>query len=137
MGTDTLLNLDKPVIFFDANCLLCSRFVKILLRNDHHKLYFAGFNSLAARKLLTDDLRHNPPTVVFYSSKELLVKSEAIFAILLHLRYPWPLFTVFSILPLSFNNLIYDWVARNRLRWFGRSESCFLPKPAQKSRFLD
>jgi predicted DCC family thiol-disulfide oxidoreductase YuxK len=137
MGASSLLASGKEVVFFDTDCLLCSRFVKLLLKNDRQKLCYAGFNSNIAKALLPEDLRMQPKTVLFYGDGKLLLKSKAVFMIIKRLRFPWPLFGVFVILPHTFNDAVYDWVAGNRILWFGRSNSCFLPAPDQKSRFFE
>ena len=137
MGANTLLATDKSIVFFDANCLLCSRFVKILLKFDRQNFYYSSFQTEIATKLLPEDLRLEPETIVFYQGKELLFKSSAIFKIIGHLSFPWTILGVFSILPTSFADMVYNWLARNRLAWFGRSESCFLPTADQKSRFFE
>ena len=79
LGADFLLAATKPIVFFDSNCLLCSRVVKILLKNDQQKLYYAGFETAIARKLLPENLHHEPQTIVLYSGGEVIIKSRAIF----------------------------------------------------------
>ena len=137
MGASAILTSGKSIVFFDTNCLLCSRFVKILLKYDRLKLYYSGFESESAKLNLPDHLRLDPQTIVFFSEEEYLTKSKAIFKILRHLRFPWTFFGVFSILPTSFNDMVYDWLARHRIAWFGRSDSCFIPTAEQKSRFFE
>jgi predicted DCC family thiol-disulfide oxidoreductase YuxK len=137
MGANPLLTSGKPIVFFDANCLLCSRFVKILLKYDKHKLYYSGFESELARQVLPEDLRHEPQTIIFNKDDELLYKSAAVFRIISNLRFPWPVLGVFSILPTALTDLVYNWLARHRVSWFGQSESCFLPTTEQKSRFFE
>lgn len=137
MGANPLLATGKSIVFFDANCLLCSRFVKILLKFDKQNFYYSGFQTEVAVKLLPEGLRLEPETIIFYQNDELLFKSKAIFKIIGQLRFPWPILGVFSLLPTSFTDMVYNWLARNRLAWFGRSESCFLPAAEQKSRFFE
>ena len=136
MGSTSLLNPDNPIIFFDSNCLLCSRFVKSLLKADKGKLYYSGFDSSIAKDLLPDSIRNNPMTVVFYNQGKLHFKSKAIFSIIRELKFPWPIFGIFNILPTSLNDSIYNLISRNRTSWFGRSEDCFLPSTEQKERFI-
>ena len=137
MGASPLLTSSESIVFFDANCLLCSRFIKILLRFDRQKFYYSGFESEVAKSILPDGLRHEPQTIVFHQNDESLVKSKAVFKIIRELRFPWPILTVFSILPTSLTDMIYDWLARHRLAWFGRSETCYIPTTEQKSRFFE
>lgn len=137
MGANSLLIAGKSIVFFDANCLLCSRFVKILLKYDKQEFYYSGFDSEVAKNILPDRLSHEPQTIVFYQDEESLVKSKAVFKIISRMSFPWPILGVFSILPTSLTDHIYNWVARHRLAWFGRSETCFIPTAEQKSRFFE
>ena len=137
MGANPLLISGIPIVFFDANCLLCSRFVRILLKYDKQKFYYSGFQSEIAEKLLPEHLRLEPETIVLYEDEELSFKSKAIFKIISQLRFPWPILGIFKILPASLSDMIYNWLARNRLAWFGRSQNCLLPTSEQKSRFFE
>lgn len=137
MGSNSILDPNKPIIFFDTSCLLCSRFVKLLLKTDSGKFYFSGFDSSLAIDILPIKIRENPTTVVFYSKSNLYFESEAIFNITRELKYPWAVFSIFNILPTSLNDSIYNLISRNRTSWFGRSETCFLPSPEQKERFIE
>jgi predicted DCC family thiol-disulfide oxidoreductase YuxK len=137
MGANPILTAGKSIVFFDANCLLCNRFVKILLKFDRQKFYYSGFDSEVAKSILSDRLRHEPQTIVFYQDDDSLVKSKAVFKIIRELSFPWPILGVFGILPTSLTDMIYNWVARHRLAWFGRSETCFIPTTEQKSRFFE
>jgi len=137
MGTNSLLTDGKPIVFFDANCLLCSRFVQILLKYDNRKFYYSGFESDIAKEILPGNLRADPQTIVFYYQEKYLVKSRAIFKIISKLQFPWPLLLVFKILPYSLTDHMYNWLAQRRLGWFGRSDTCFVPSAEQKSRFFE
>ncbi len=137
MGTRPILTSDKSIIFFDSNCLLCSRFIKLILKNDRGALYYSSFESGLADELLPTDLKNQRSTVVFWSKGRLHLKSKAIFAIIKHLRFPWPLLTVFSILPTSLNDFVYNFIAKNRFSWFGRSDNCFLPTADHRANFFD
>ena len=112
MGARPVLDSDKSIVFFDANCLLCSRFIRIILKNDKGNLYFSGFESLIAIELLKSELRNQPSSVVYSKKGELFFKSEAIFEITKELGFPWPLLQVFKILPLSLNDAVYDFIAK-------------------------
>ena len=137
MGANPILTAGKSIVFFDANCLLCSRFVNILLKFDKQKFYYSGFDSEVAKDILPDRLRHEPQTIVFYQDEESLVKSKAVLKLIRELSFPWTILGVFGILPTSLTDLIYNWVASHRLAWFGRSETCFIPTTEQKSRFFE
>ena len=137
MGSNSILDPNKPIIFFDSNCLLCSRFVKFLLKSDRGEFYYSGFESSKAEEILPDNSRNNPTTVVYYSKGKMYFKSMAIFKIISGLEYPWRIFGIFDLLPTSLNDWIYNLISRNRTSWFGRSDECFLPSSEQKDRFIE
>lgn len=63
-------------------------------------------------------------------------RSEAALRIVRHLDGPWPLLRVLRIVPRPIADRLYDWIARNRYRWFGHQESCRVPTPELAARFL-
>ncbi|RLD22746.1 MAG: thiol-disulfide oxidoreductase DCC [Bacteroidetes bacterium] len=137
MGTDSLLTSDKAIVFFDSNCLLCSRFVNFTLQKVNFSLHFAGLNGDFAQEFLPQELIENSETVVFAEHGVLHLQSEAIFKIISYFSYPWKFLKIFQVLPTSWNDRLYSWVAKNRNRWFGRSEQCFVPNEKDKARFFD
>jgi len=135
VGTNPLLS-SRPVVFFDTECLLCNRTVHILLKYDRQQLGYAGLNSTLAARLLPEDLRQQPATLVFYGQGKIYLRSRAAFNILNYLRFPWPLLRIFAILPVRVTDYVYDRVARNRFAWFGRAKACLVPTAEQQSRFF-
>ena len=77
-----------------------------------------------------------PSTIVVIQNGRALERSDAALAIARGLPFPWPVFGVFGVLPRGLRDALYRFVARNRYRWFGRSEACMLPTPELGSRFL-
>ena len=131
---------DRPVIVFDGKCVLCSSFAQFILRKDRH----ARFRLLAAQSELGSALyRHFGLDPVSYETYVLLqdgkayFRSEASIRILDGLGGAWSLFaTLARLVPASLRDALYDVIARNRLRWFGAREQCYLPEPSQADRFL-
>lgn len=79
-----------------------------------------------------------PDSIVFSVNGRLLVESEAVIAISEWLNQPWRfLGSIGRLLPTFMANALYRFIARNRYRWFGKREACYLPTPALKLRFLD
>jgi predicted DCC family thiol-disulfide oxidoreductase YuxK len=122
-----MLMANQSTVFFDDSCLLCNRFVKVLLNYDRQKLYYSGFKSRHAQDILQQSLLDDPQTLVFYQGEEILLQSRAIFKIINNLRFPLNLFRVFSVLPTSLTDCLYRWTARHRALWFGRSKNCLEP----------
>ena len=131
---------DRPVIVFDGKCELCSSFAQFILRKDRH----ARFRLLAAQSELGSALyRHLGLDPVSYETYVLLqdgkayFRSEASIRIVDGLGGAWSLFaTLARLVPASLRDALYNVIARNRLRWFGAREQCYLPEPSQADRFL-
>ena len=110
------------------------------MRFDKRKLFsFASLQSEYAKGQLLYinglDIKSN--TIVFQRDDKYLTKADAVLKILNDIGGAWRFFTIFSLLPKSFRNYIYDMVANNRYRWFGKDDSCMIPDAEIKSRFLD
>jgi predicted DCC family thiol-disulfide oxidoreductase YuxK len=128
-----------PIVIFDGNCVLCSRFVSFLLRNDR-----AGrLRFLAAQTPLGEALyahlglrTGNFETYVLLDSGRARVKSDAALRIFALLGPPWSIVCVGRIAPRFVRDGVYDWVARNRLRWFGARERCYAPTESERRRFI-
>jgi len=137
MGANPLLKKEKNIVFFDTSCLLCSRFVNILLKYDKGKLYYSGFEGEAAAELLPKRLLLEPQSIVVSQQGLLYYRSKAIFYIIKQLGFPWTLLNLFRIFPRYINDGLYNLVSRNRYVWFGKSDTCYLPTEEQKSKFID
>ncbi|MDI7172784.1 thiol-disulfide oxidoreductase DCC family protein [Leptospira santarosai] len=132
-------SLELPIVFFDGVCNLCNASVLFFLdRNRKENLRFASLQSSIAEKILEKKTEWNDPpsSVLFLENGILYRKSTAIIKICAHLTFPWNLFSLFRWIPSFVRDFAYDWIARNRYRWFGRLDSCRIPDPSLKSRFL-
>jgi predicted DCC family thiol-disulfide oxidoreductase YuxK len=111
--------------------------VNFLLKKDkRNNLYFAAQQSEYAKRFLID--KQAEIDAIFYlHSGKIYAKSTAVLRILSHLGGIWQLFLVLFIFPNFVRNYIYDWIARKRYLWFGKTDSCYLPKSEFKERFLD
>ena len=124
---------------FDGVCNLCSAWVGFALARDATgRLRFASAQSPLGQDFLK---RRGLPIDVFESfyfieSGVVLEKSAGFFALLKHLRSPWPALRIFRLLPRPIADRLYDLVARNRYRWFGKRSSCLVPSLEFSARFL-
>ncbi|WP_061232780.1 thiol-disulfide oxidoreductase DCC family protein [Leptospira noguchii] len=129
-----------PIVFFDGICNLCNFVVLFFLdRNQKGNLKFASLQSMAAERILGNKvgLNDSPSSVLFLEDGILYQKSNAILKISAYLCFPWNLLPLFRWVPVCFRDFIYDWIARNRYRWFGKLETCRIPDPSLKRRFLE
>jgi predicted DCC family thiol-disulfide oxidoreductase YuxK len=128
------------IVLFDGVCNFCHASVQFIIdRDPQDRFRFAPLQSSLGEKLLTHfDLgRQKIVSVVLVESGRCYVKSTAALRIARHLRRPWPLVALLIMLPVGLRDLAYDWFARNRYRWFGRSDQCRMPTPQLQRRFLD
>ena len=133
----------SDIIFFDGVCNLCNGFVQFVIRHDPEgRFRFAALQSDAARHLLAAHglpptaLAAEPDSVLLLSGGRLYSHSTAVLRIARGLGGGWQLAGVGGLLPRAWRDALYRFVARHRYRWFGRQESCMLPTPALKERFL-
>jgi predicted DCC family thiol-disulfide oxidoreductase YuxK len=128
------------IVLFDGVCNLCNASVGFIVDRDRRGYFsFAALQSEIGRRLLG---RHGQPagtidSVVLLEGGRLYTRSQAALRIARRLDGAWPLLFALSILPVSLTDAAYSWVARNRYRWFGRTEACRVPTPALRARFLD
>jgi predicted DCC family thiol-disulfide oxidoreductase YuxK len=130
-----------PIVFFDGVCDLCNGVVQFILDRDPHESFtFAPLQSEAAGRLLTARGitldREALDSVILVEGDEVYLRSDAALRIARRLSAPWPAAFVFIVVPRFVRDAVYTWVARNRYRWFGRSEQCRVPNPELRARFL-
>jgi len=130
---------DKPVIVFDGHCVLCSRWAHFVLKHDTDK----RFRLLAAQSELGEALyTHYGLKADDYETNLLVIdggvrtKSDGTLAMFGILGAPWSVMQVFRIVPGFIRDPFYNLIARNRLKWFGQRDICFLPPPGSEDQFL-
>lgn len=129
----------RPIIVFDAVCVLCSANARFVLRHDKR----GHFLLAAMQGEVGSDLfrRHgidpaDPETLILVDGDRLLRDSDAVLAIYAALGWPWRAAAVLRLVPRSLRDPLYRWVARNRYRWFGKRETCWVPSAEQRDRVL-
>lgn len=132
--------LKKSILLFDGVCNLCNSSVQWVIDHDSDmKFQFASLQSDFSKQKLkqlgveNEDLN----TVILIDGNQVYKRSSAALEVLKKLGGGWQLFYIFKIIPAPIRDLIYDFIAKNRYRWFGKEESCRIPTPELKSRFLD
>ncbi|WP_020399533.1 thiol-disulfide oxidoreductase DCC family protein [Kordiimonas gwangyangensis] len=131
--------MNGPILFYDGVCNLCNGTVRFVLTRDSKQVFrFAALQSDYARDALTR-LGVNPELDTIYLLKDGVLhdRSSAALRIASQLRFPWPTMAVFLIVPKPLRDTVYNWVGRNRYRWFGRTDTCQIPDTDARNRFLD
>jgi predicted DCC family thiol-disulfide oxidoreductase YuxK len=130
---------DRPLMIYDGFCGLCSRAVQFVLRHDKR----GQFRFLPAQSELGTALyRHYGLDAESYETFIVLANgipsfaSDAALDLLPWLGPPWSLGRIGRLVPRGLRDQFYFWIARNRMRFFGRSEACHLPAPEHRDRFL-
>ena len=131
---------DGPILLFDGVCNFCNASVNFVIdRDPYRKIRFAPLQSKAGRRLLeefglsTKDF----DTVVLIVGNRYYTKSSAALRVTRLLWGAWPLLFVFILLPPPIRNFFYDLFAKHRYQWFGKTESCRVPTPELRQRFLE
>jgi predicted DCC family thiol-disulfide oxidoreductase YuxK len=132
--------LNAPAtIIFDGICNLCNQSVRFIMANDPSANFrFAARQSEAGAAALRAAGRDpaSLESIIVIDDTGLYERSDAALRILAGLRYPWPAFGLLGALPTTFRDAVYDAIARNRYRWFGRRSICAVPTTEQRARFL-
>ena len=131
---------NKPIVFFDGVCVLCSKSVKWVLENEKDKtLSFAALQTDFTRSFLVEkniDQTQLPDSILFWDGHKLHSKSGAVLRLASYLKFPHNLLSVFRIIPPFISNIFYDLIAKHRYNWFGKKDACFMPLPEDKERFV-
>ena len=141
MEANKLLKLSgrHPIVLFDGVCNLCDDFVQFVMKRDKAGLFrFAPLQSEAGRILLNHfNLDENAiDTVVLVENGKAHTKSTAALRTARNIGGVWSLTYIFIILPKFIRNNAYDFIAKNRYRWFGKKDTCMIPTPEVRARFL-
>ena len=130
----------RAIVLFDGVCGLCNWSIDFLLRHDRHgALRFAPLQSRAGQALLREHGLSPAEfsSVIVIDGSQVYCRSDAVLRALWRLGVFWRALAVLArVVPRSGRDAIYDWVARNRYRWFGQQSSCRIPTPDERQRFL-
>jgi predicted DCC family thiol-disulfide oxidoreductase YuxK len=131
--------MTNPIVLFDGICNFCNGTVNFLIRQDKKKvLKFAPLQSETGQRLLEtygisgDSLE----SFILIHKGKALKKSSAALTLFNQLPWYWKWMQLFWILPPVIRNGIYNFIARNRYKWFGKKESCMIPTAEVRERFL-
>ena len=129
----------KAIILFDGVCNLCNSSVQFVIQHDRSdKFLFAALQSQTGQALLE---KYNLPqqgfdSFVLIQNEKVFLKSTAALHVAKQLNGPTKLLYGFIIVPAFIRNAVYNFIAKNRYKWFGKKDSCMMPTPTLQSRFL-
>jgi predicted DCC family thiol-disulfide oxidoreductase YuxK len=130
----------EKVILFDGVCNLCNGAVNFVIRKDKKQVFrFASLQSNAAKDLLKPFASRSAgaDSMLLLENNHLYNKSAAALRVARRLPFPWPLLYGFMIVPRFIRDKVYDIVAKNRYKWFGKREQCMVPREQLRARFLE
>ena len=131
---------DNPrmkIVFFDGYCSLCNGLVDWLIRHDQSgEVKFASLQGQTAQNSLPEKLRHDLDTIVYARENKVLLRSTAVLWIIADLGGLWSLASLLLLIPEPVRDSIYQFIATNRYRVFGKRDTCRVPTPEEKARLL-
>ena len=131
---------DKKIILFDGVCNLCDATIQYVIKKDVKDVFrFVAIQSELGQKIINYikvDTSQTDSIILYIPGKAYFVKADAAFNIAKELGGLISLTSIFSVLPQFLKNFGYDFVAKNRYKWYGKKDSCMMPTPELKSKFL-
>ena len=132
---------DKKIILFDGICNLCNDSVLKVIQNDKKNVFlFASLQSNIGKEIIAHlgiDINLIDSIILYEPGVSYDIKSTAALKIMKEFKGIWLLTQVFMVLPENFRNVVYNFIAKNRYKWFGKKEQCMIPTPELKEKFLD
>ncbi|WP_452222028.1 thiol-disulfide oxidoreductase DCC family protein [Lacinutrix salivirga] len=130
----------KKLILFDGVCNLCNSSVLYVIKRDKKDVFrFAPLQSEVGQAIINHfniDTSDTDSILLYSEEGGLSKKSSAALKIAKHLGFPTNVLWLFLIVPPFIRNWVYDYVAKNRYKWYGKKEQCMIPTPELKSKFL-
>lgn len=125
------------IILFDGVCNLCNKSVQFIIKRDPEALFsFTSIQNETGRSLIRHYHIPNVDSVILIKQGKYYTQSDAALEICLHLNKGFRYLYVLKIIPRFIRDFIYQIIAKNRYKWFGKQESCMLPTEDMKKRFL-
>ena len=131
--------VNKVILYYDADCILCSRSVRFIILHDKREVFlFSALNSLHAQsKGISGDETEYRNSLVLEDGNHMLTRSDAVIRVFNLLGGWFRVLSIFRFIPRPARDAVYDWIARNRYSWFGRSANCLRAGPGKKNLFLE
>ncbi len=129
----------RAIVFFDGVCNLCNGAVRFIIKHDHEdKFKFSSLQSSFGKEIRSRlSNQEKMKSIIVKNGDLLLTKSTAVLYIASQLGYPFKLIALGYIIPKFMRDIVYDWVADSRYKWFGKTQECMIPTPELKERFVE
>jgi len=141
MNTEINIAPSNPVLFFDADCLLCTRSINFIIKHEKgEQLYFSKLESNYGKSVGADKLQveRSLDSAILYFQGKFHTDSQAILMTMRWLRNPYRFLSVLIYFPRFIRDFFYQLIAQNRMKWFGpNDQECILPTAENRHRFLE
>jgi predicted DCC family thiol-disulfide oxidoreductase YuxK len=132
------MNASDNIVFFDGVCNFCNGTINWLMaRNTRQNLLFSSLQGSTAKRLLPHEMLVDLSSIVYHRRGRIYTKSTAVLFICKDMAWYGGLALPFLLVPCFVRDRVYNWVAQNRYKWFGKSDACRVPTAAERTRFLD
>jgi predicted DCC family thiol-disulfide oxidoreductase YuxK len=132
---------NKKIILFDGVCNLCNKTVNKVIDYDKKNTFlFTALQSETGQQIIKKigiNTNEVDSIILYENNMAYYIKSTAAIKIMNDLGGFWSVTKIFWIFPEGFRNWVYDIIARNRYKWFGKEDNCRIPTPELKAKFLD
>ena len=128
----------ERIILFDGECNFCDKSVQFIIKRDPKGCFkFASLQSDIGKELLVKfNVPSDTDSLILIEDDRCYIQSTAALRICRHLKGAWKLFYPLLLVPKPLRNMCYAMMAKNRYKWFGVKDSCMLPSPEERKRFL-
>lgn len=129
----------QPLLLFDGICNLCNTSINYIIKRDKRQLFkFASLQSDAAKQVLLqfNEKKYSIDSIILIYNNSIYYKSSAILKLLSIMGGIYSVSAIGYIIPKKLRDKLYDYIAKNRYKWFGKRESCMLPTTDLEQRFI-
>jgi predicted DCC family thiol-disulfide oxidoreductase YuxK len=134
------LPLNKKIILFDGVCNLCDSTVQFLIKHDKKDIFrFVAIQSEIGQEIISHigiDTSKTDSIILYEPGHAYYYKAQAALNIATSLGGMYSLMGIFKILPNGLSNMVYDYIARNRYKWYGKKDACMLPTSEMRAKFI-
>ncbi len=132
--------IQHPIVLFDGVCNLCNAAVRFIIKRDKKNLFkFTSLQSAFGQSVLQKFHLSDEPlnSFILFEKGKVYKRSTAALMVAKQLSGGWPLLYAFMIVPPFIRDAVYNFIANNRYKWFGKKDACWIPTRALQSKFIE